>query len=229
VHDFHHLVQQLRVLGARSRPVTSRQLGRLSTLLLARALLRPIPREVVAPTSAIEPPAPMGATCLAADALVLPRPHRRREPLPTLRAPTPNHRRQRLPAPPRARTSSRRGGSRSRRRSPPLRRRGGSRSRRWVDHDEGAAEAQSGETLRSWAKSHGVDGRSLRAWQRNISRRGSSAPLQREPRLVELVRTSSTPRPPQRYVVRVGEGTIEVGDDFDDHTLRRLLEVLRAC
>src|SRR6185437_12714641 len=100
VHDFHHLVQQLRVLGARSRPVTSRQLGRLSTLLLARALLRPIPREVVAPTSAIEPPAPMGATCLAADALVLPRPHRRREPLPTLRAPTPNHRRQRLPAPP---------------------------------------------------------------------------------------------------------------------------------
>jgi len=89
--------------------------------------------------------------------------------------------------------------------------------------------AQSGETLRSWAKSHGVDGRSLRAWQRNLSRRGSSAPLQREPRLVELVRTSSTPRPPQRYVVRVGEGTIEVGDDFDDHTLRRLLEVLREC
>ncbi len=89
--------------------------------------------------------------------------------------------------------------------------------------------ARSGETLRAWARRHGVDGRSLRAWHLNLSRRGSSAPLRREPRLVELVRTSATLRPPQRYIVHVGEGSIEVGDDFDDQTLRRLIEVLRAC
>jgi transposase-like protein len=89
--------------------------------------------------------------------------------------------------------------------------------------------ARSGETLRAWAKRHGIDGRSLRAWHRNLSRRGSSARARGEPRLVELVRASSTPRAPQRYVVHVGEGSVEVGDDFDDQTLRRLLEVLRAC
>src|SRR6185437_12110315 len=88
--------------------------------------------------------------------------------------------------------------------------------------------ARSGETLRAWAKRHGVDGRSLRAWHRNLSRRESSAPP-RDARLVELVRASSTPGPPQRYVVHVGEVSVEVGDDFDDQTLRRILEILRAC
>src|SRR5512135_1109131 len=82
--------------------------------------------------------------------------------------------------------------------------------------------ARSGETLRAWAKRHGVDGRSLRAWHRNLSRR-ASALARKEPRLVELVRVPSTPRPPQRYLVHVGEGSVEVGDDFDDQTLRRLL------
>lgn len=90
--------------------------------------------------------------------------------------------------------------------------------------------ARLGETLRAWAKRHGVDGRSLRAWDRNLSRRTPSfAPSRNEPRLVELVRASSMPSLTQRYVVRVGGGSVEVGDDFDDQTLRRLLEVLRAC
>jgi|SRR6185437_5763225 len=89
--------------------------------------------------------------------------------------------------------------------------------------------AQSGETLRAWARRHGVDGRSLHAWHRNLARRGTSAPARKELRLVEIVQVSSKPRPPQRYLVHVGEGSVEVGDDFDDRTLRRLLEVLRAC
>ncbi|HEX4338266.1 MAG TPA: hypothetical protein VH062_20315 [Polyangiaceae bacterium] len=71
-----------------------------------------------------------------------------------------------------------------------------------------------------------MDGRSLRAWQRNLFRRAAPSPS--VPRLVELVRTSPT-RPPQRYLVHFGEGSVEVGDDFDDATLRRLLEVLRTC
>ena len=89
--------------------------------------------------------------------------------------------------------------------------------------------ARSGETLRAWAKRHGVDGRSLHAWHRSLSRLGSSAPPRKDPRLIELVRASSTPRSPQRYLVHVGEGSVEVGDDFDDRILRRLIEVLRAC
>lgn len=89
--------------------------------------------------------------------------------------------------------------------------------------------ARSGETLRAWAQRHGVDGRSLHAWHRNLSRRSSSAPPRKEARLVELVRVSSMPRSPQRYLVHVGEASVEVGDEFDDQTLRRLLEILRAC
>jgi transposase-like protein len=89
--------------------------------------------------------------------------------------------------------------------------------------------ARSGETLRAWGKRHGVDGRSLHAWHRNLSQRASSAPARKETRLIELVHASSTTRSPQRYRVHVGEGSVEVGDDFDDQTLRRLLEVLRAC
>lgn len=85
--------------------------------------------------------------------------------------------------------------------------------------------AQSGGTLRAWAKRHGVDGRSLRAWQEKLPRPASLAPG----RLVELVPLSSTSRPLRRYLVHVGMGSVEVGDDFDDRTLRRVLEVLRAC
>jgi len=88
-----------------------------------------------------------------------------------------------------------------------------------------ASVARSGAPLRAWAKRHGVDGRSLHAWHRKFSKRASSAPAG----LVELVRVSSTPRSPQRYRVHIGDASVEVGDDFDDQTLRRLLEVLRAC
>lgn len=92
-----------------------------------------------------------------------------------------------------------------------------------------AAVARSGETLRAWTKRHGVDGRSLHSWKRNLSRRKSvTAPAER-PRLVELVPVSRVPAPVRRYVVRVGDASIEVGDDFDTETLRRLVEVVRAC
>ena len=87
--------------------------------------------------------------------------------------------------------------------------------------------ARSGDTLRAWARKHGVDGRSLRAWHRNLGRR-KAAPTS-APRLVELVAVAPGAPSARRYLVRVGEACVEVGDDFDDRTLRRLLEVLRAC
>ncbi len=76
------------------------------------------------------------------------------------------------------------------------------------------------------ARAHGIDGRSLHAWERNLARRSQvTEPL---PRLVELVPARDS-RPAARYLVRVGEFAIEVGDDFDEATLARLVRVLGAC
>ena len=46
--------------------------------------------------------------------------------------------------------------------------------------------------------------------------------------LVELVPTSR-PAAAAQYAVTLGEVRVELGDDFDPRTLRRILEVLRAC
>jgi hypothetical protein len=108
-----------------------------------------------------------------------------------------------------------------------------------------AAARRAGERAGAWARAHGIDGRSLNAWRVNLARRGASSTTTRtarrppaavivQPRrraaLVELV---PAPRPsasaPARYVVHVGEVRVEVGDDFAAATLRRILEVLRAC
>ena len=87
--------------------------------------------------------------------------------------------------------------------------------------------ARSGLTLRSWAQRHGVDGRSLDAWQVNLSGR-AAATTPAPAKLIELVPVA-TAVPTGRYIVRIGDASIEIGDDFDGATLRRILEVLRAC
>lgn len=84
-----------------------------------------------------------------------------------------------------------------------------------------AAQAKSGETLREWARRKGIDGRSLHTWQLNLSRR---APMSG---VVELVpRAAVAQAIPRRYVVSVGAGSVEIGDDFDADTLARIVEVL---
>ena len=98
-----------------------------------------------------------------------------------------------------------------------------------------AAAGRSGQPLGAWARARGIDGRSLRAWHMNLSRRGhtrsaagASRPRAKSPKLVELV---PAPRsdPSARYLITVGGGSVEVGSDFDEATLGRLLGVLRAC
>ena len=84
----------------------------------------------------------------------------------------------------------------------------------------------SGLARGEWARAHGIDGRSLHAWERNLARRGQVT--EQSPRLVELVPAPDS-RPAVRYLVRVGEFAIEVGDDFDEATLVRLVRVLGAC
>jgi transposase-like protein len=118
-----------------------------------------------------------------------------------------------------------------------------------------AAAAAAGGTVKEWARANGIDGRSLNAWRMNLERRGANEAPKRRPRrgakrhperrrantstqplgegkamLVELVPTSRpTATAPARYAVCLGEMRLEVGDDFDAQTVRRLVEVLRGC
>ena len=93
---------------------------------------------------------------------------------------------------------------------------------------------------RGRARANGIDGRSLNAWRVNLARRESRV-SGRQPRsqraavgvrLVELVPTPSS-RPESagvaRYVLDVGGGRVEFGDDFREETLARVMMVLRAC
>lgn len=82
-----------------------------------------------------------------------------------------------------------------------------------------AAES-SGLHRADWARSNGIDARSLNAWRLNLGRRGPTT------RLVELV-----PRevPAARYTVRFGDFVVEVDERFDEETLRRLLDVVASC
>lgn len=91
-----------------------------------------------------------------------------------------------------------------------------------------AAKA-AGATVREWARQHGIDGRSLNAWRINLTRRVAKGSAPRpKPRLVELVPATPS-RVATRYVVRVAGTELELGDDFREETLVRLVRALRAC
>ena len=85
--------------------------------------------------------------------------------------------------------------------------------------------------LGAWAREHGVDGRSLNLWQVNLARRGVVLRVRATaPKLVELVVAPAgvvDRRAP--FVLRVGDVELEVGDNFDETLLRRLVGVLKSC
>lgn len=91
------------------------------------------------------------------------------------------------------------------------------------------AVAASGEGRATWARQHGIDGRSLNAWRINLERAGSSTRWSTaELRLVELV-ASSPMRAAPGCRVRCGSFVVEVDADFDDEVLARLLTAVAAC
>jgi hypothetical protein len=101
-----------------------------------------------------------------------------------------------------------------------------------------AAAKESGLTRAAWCRASGVDGRSLRAWFMNLARREPRSlrnkkmvtAMAKRVELVELVAARSAPvRTSPGYTVRVGRVGIEVGDDFDAGTLRRLVAMLATC
>ena len=88
----------------------------------------------------------------------------------------------------------------------------------------------SGCELGAWAREHGVDGRSLNLWGANLERRGVRRVRAAAPKLVELVVAPGPvvgARPP--FVLRIGGVEFEVGDHFDEGSLRRLVGVLKSC
>jgi transposase-like protein len=86
-----------------------------------------------------------------------------------------------------------------------------------------------GLTAGEWAREHGIDGRSLNAWRINLSRSVTNELETPTPlRLVELV-PAPTARDDARYLVRVRDLAIELGPDFDDETLVRIVRALRSC
>ena len=92
-----------------------------------------------------------------------------------------------------------------------------------------AAKASRGG-LAAWAREHRVDGRSLNAWRVNLERRGVPRVRAVGPKLIELVSAASVPTPsPAPYVLHVRGIELEVGDNFDEHSLRRLLVLLKSC
>lgn len=92
-----------------------------------------------------------------------------------------------------------------------------------------AAKAARGATA-DWARAQGIDGRSLNAWRVNLSRRGVPRARALAPRLVELVPAAPAPvSSASRYVLHVGGVELEVGDDFNEVGLRRLVTLLKSC
>jgi len=89
-----------------------------------------------------------------------------------------------------------------------------------------AAKASRGG-LAAWTRAHGVDGRSLNAWRVNFERRGVPRLRAVGPKLVELVTAAPAARAP--FVLHVRGVELEVDDNFDEQSLRRLVGLLKSC
>jgi hypothetical protein len=96
-----------------------------------------------------------------------------------------------------------------------------------------AAVARSGGDLGAWTRAHGVDGRSLNLWKLNLERRprrASARPESKALTVVELVPDRGAPVVlGARYALEVAGVRLELGDDFQEDAVRRLVRVLRSC
>ncbi len=92
-----------------------------------------------------------------------------------------------------------------------------------------AGVRSAGGDLGAWARSHCIDGCSLNLWRANLERRGASGRRAGRPKVVELVPAPPRPVVRQTYVLRVAGVELEVGENFDERALRRLIGVLKSC
>lgn len=75
-----------------------------------------------------------------------------------------------------------------------------------------------------WARANGIDARSLNVWRLIQARKSRPAPT-----ALRMVELAGPPSAGTAYVVCVGRFRVELGDDFHDATLRRLLSVVASC
>lgn len=87
-------------------------------------------------------------------------------------------------------------------------------------------QQRSGLAPASFARSRGIDGRSLNAWRINLAR-ATAGTVVDELQLIELVTTAPKGRPP--LTVRCGPFCVDVPSQFNQDDLARLLDVLAAC
>lgn len=90
-----------------------------------------------------------------------------------------------------------------------------------------AAVEASGLSLKAWANTHGVDGRSLNMWRIN-RQRTSTTPISTSLRLVELL-PMQRPQPVRDFHVHVADLVVDVPHGFDADALGRLVATLRRC
>jgi len=88
------------------------------------------------------------------------------------------------------------------------------------------AAERSGQSRADWARTHGVNARSLNAWRLNLERgtRGSGPPSLQ---MVELV--ADVPAVPAVYRVRCGAFEVEVDGVIEEERLAQLLRVVAAA
>ena len=100
------------------------------------------------------------------------------------------------------------------------------------------AAERAGQRAGEWARAHGVDGRSLRAWRLNLARRQTvavakrRAPKVRPPvasTLVELIPRQTAIGSHARYLLEVDGARLAFDDDVSADTLRRVIQALRSC
>lgn len=90
-----------------------------------------------------------------------------------------------------------------------------------------AVEA-SGELRAAWARSHGIDARSLNAWRVALDRRARRSKASGLFELVPL-RGERADGPSPVIVVRRGEFVVDVPEDADMEHLGRVLRAVAAC
>ena len=92
-----------------------------------------------------------------------------------------------------------------------------------------AAVRSSRADLGAWARAHGIDGRSLNVWRVNLERRGVPRSRAVSSKLIELVPAVPLSAHRASYMLRVGGVELEVGGNFDEQLLRRLVGLLKSC
>jgi hypothetical protein len=90
-------------------------------------------------------------------------------------------------------------------------------------------QVASGWPLAAWARSRGIDARSLNVWRVNLGRRSAA-----RAGLVELVLSPEEGSlrgqgAGARYLLEIGSVRVAFGDDFSGDSLRRIAEALGGC